>query len=311
MARRVFVNEVIDPADAFFYAEAGSHDSAFLNLDYTGTFYIRSSERIRVEGGQVGGTSRGENCQIGSAVGGGACRDIVVRGVTFHDMTVSDSTQHHEALFVAEVDGLILDGCRFERIFGNTADVYFTAVQNPRSAKNVVVRGCYFGRPTNGRRADAIQWGGGSGDDPHDGFLIEGNLFDGSTMNFGTLVRAVKNFTVGVNYGSTPSDNQIAYARGKGVQFLELPFRPASEWPGAVVTPPPPPDPEPDPEPDPDPEPVDPCAAVRDELAATQGMLATANGQLALLTAELANLYAGVADRQGRLDRIRAILDEA
>lgn len=307
MARRVFVNEVVDPATEGFYCEAGSRDSVFRHLAVKGLFFVRSSERITIERGEVGGVvDRGVNT-IGAATGGQPCKGIVVRDLLFHDMQPPSTTDHHEALFVSEVDGLLLENCRFERIYANTADVYFTAVSSPRSAKNVTVRGCYFGRPTNGRGNDAIQFGGGQGDDPHDGFLIEGCLFDGCKINFGTLVRPVKNFVVGVNYGDLPRAHYDA-ARAKGVEFREYPFRPASEWPGAIVEPPPPPPPPPDPDP---PAPVDPCAAVRDELVATQGMLATANGQIALLQSEVVNLSASVADRQGRLDRIRAILDEA
>jgi hypothetical protein len=81
----------------------------------------------------------------------------------------------------------------------------------------------------------------------------------------------------GINYGTTPSDNTINYAKNLGVQFTELPFRPKKDWPGTVTTPTPP---TPTPVPPPD---TDPCLDVKAELANTKSALAALASENATL----------------------------
>ena len=261
--RGVYTDETFDPPpNEQLYLEEGSSNVELLNLALDGwTFYVRGSTDIRIEGGTVGGTSAGENCKIGAAYQSDVlCERIVIRGIHFHDMVTDDPAQHHEALFVCDSDGVLIEDCVFgPNIWGNTADLYFTAEQTKQLATNVTIRGNHFLPPSNGARRDAIQWHDKNpapeGMAPIDGYLIEGNLFDGANPCFGTIKRPVSNFVVGVNYGMCSTD-QYEHAVGLGVVFEEYPFRPAEEWPGHVE----PPD-------------VDPCADVIAERDALQARI--------------------------------------
>lgn len=299
--RGVFAGQTFDPVTEQFYLEEGSRDCTFRNLALNTTFYIRGSKNILVDGGSVGGTTHGENCKVGAAQSTlrTLCTNIVVRNIRFHDMTISDPTQHHEALYVSDTDGVLVEGCTFDRIYANTADLFFCNEQTPQLATNVTVRGCRFSPPTNGSRRDAIQWGDvtNTAIKPFANYLIEGNLFDGCEMIFGTLLKPVSNFVVGVNYGQL-SAAQHDYAVKMGVTFLEYPFRPAADWPGAIVLPPPPPPPPP----------TDPCADVKAELAAAQAHIADIEAQIAganqtigSLQTQLASSVSDVAALQAKI----------
>lgn len=253
------MSAIVDPTkSAFWVANVG--DQTWKNLDFAGVFGLRSCHRIVVDGGKVG-PSVGPGCLVGALPGKEASTDITIRGVLFHDLTPTNpDVDHHEGLYVSCVDGILLDGCRFEHDYGNTADLFFTGWEaaTPLTATNVVVRGCYFGRPTNGKGNSAIQWNDTSS--PATNYLIEGNLFDGAEITFGTLKKPVKNFRVGVNYGDL-SQAQHDYAVGMGVTFDEYPFRPAAQWPGAAAEPAPTPAPVPAPAPTPIPVPAPPVVA--------------------------------------------------
>ena len=289
--RGVMVNKTVDPILEEFYCEEGSHDCKFLHADVKATFYLRGSKTMLIQHGKIGGTSDGRNCKIGAAYrapGAPAtleCSDITIEDVLFHDITVSDPSQHNEAIAMTGVDKMSILGCRFERIWANTAHIFFAFEQNPTLCSNVRVLNSYFDKPLNGRGWAAMQWkdnNGGSGAGfKH--FLIEGNLFDGSEMGFGTIGRPVEDFVVGVNYGQL-SKAAYDWAVGKGVVFKEYPFRPASEWPGnpPIVIPPIPPS--------------DPCADVK-------AALATANTQIAALTGTLEAEKARSAALQTKIEQ--------
>lgn len=224
------------------------HDEVYKNLGFKGTFSVRSCSNITLDGGSVGGNSDGVQCQVGAVLTvdsknvptylGAPSANILIRRMLFHDMTVANPSQHHEALYVSGVNGLTLEDSIFRSIYGNTADLFFTGWETQGVVANhVAVLRNLFGATTNGVQSNAIQW-----NDSHGAFhdyLIEGNLFDGAGPNFGTLTKPVTNFKVGRNYGDTPDAYSISYAKKLGVEFTELPFRPKSEWPGASVTPPP------------------------------------------------------------------------
>lgn len=248
-----------DPVNSGFWVK-GQKDVTYRNLNINGgVFGLRYCENILIENGQVYGNKTGDVCVVGSYQGYGPSKNITIRNIYFHDMTINDPSQHHEALYVSCVDGILIENCKFERLWGNTADLFFTGWEIPGNAKNVTVRGCHFLPPTNPTRDDAIQW-----NDVNGGFvnhLYENNLFDGAQPYLGTLNKPVTNFVVGINYGTTPSQGVIDAAKKLGVKFTELPFRPKEKWPGAVTTPTPP---EPTPTPPPG---TDPCADVKAQLA--------------------------------------------
>src|SRR4249920_63253 len=105
----VYNDVVIDPApNELIYLEEGSSNVEVRNLALDGwTFFVRSSDNILIEGGTVGNTDKGQNCKIGGAYKTTKlCRNITVRGVTFHDMVIDDPAKHHEALFICDSDGI-------------------------------------------------------------------------------------------------------------------------------------------------------------------------------------------------------------
>jgi hypothetical protein len=287
---------VIDPATPFW--DIGMSDITYRNGSFTGVFGLRSCARITVDTVQVGNTTNNEQCLIGATSGKQPSTDIVIRNVRFHDMDVTrplvTPVQHHQALFVSCVEGLLLEGCTFERVYGNTADLFFTGFETTWTDRNglprgnataVTVRNCHFLPPTNGQRTDAVQFNDTAGG--FKDFLFEGNLFDGAQPNFGTLKKPVTNFVVGVNYGTTPNDFAITYAKSLGIQFLELPFRPAADWPGLFPAPPPPPGPTIE-------ELEAHIAALNDELAADLAQIASLADRVDTLAAQNAALEAKI-----------------
>lgn len=277
----VYNNVVIDPVTEEPYLEEGSSNVQLLNLDlHNGdTFYIRGSTDILIQDGEVGdATGEGETCKVGAAYKSSVlCERIVIRRIHFHDMTLPPgSTQHHEALFICDSDDVLIEDCVFgPNIWGSTADLYFTAEQTKHLTSNVVIRGCHFKKPSHPNGSSAIQWHdklpAPVGMDPIDGYLLEGNLFEGCIPTFGTIKRPVTNFRVGVNYGICPQ-SQYDHAVKLGIVFDEYPFRPAEEWPGPVgVTPPgvTPPDV------------TDPCVDVKAALAEALAALNEANDLVA------------------------------
>jgi hypothetical protein len=182
------------------------------------------------------------------------------------------------------VDGIVIEGCKFERLWGNSADLFFTGweIPSPPNAKNVIVRNCHFLPPTNPTRDDAIQWNDTAGSMTN--HLYEANLFDGAQPYLGTLRNKTTNFVIGVNYGTTPSQNTIDHAKGLGVVFKELPFRPKAQWPGLGATTPVPPEPVPVP-----PVGTDPCADVKAELANTKAAMAAVASENTMLKQRIAN----------------------
>jgi hypothetical protein len=271
---------VPDPVNSGFWVR-GVKDTVYRNLNIQGgVFGLRYCENVTVEQGQVYGNNKGDNCLVGGEAGHGMSKNIVIRNIYFHDMTISDPSQHHQALYVSNVDGLTIEGCKFERIYGNTADLFFTGWEVPGNATNIRILNNWFLPPTNPSRDDAIQWNDVNGGFKN--FTIEGNLFDGAQPYFGTLNKQTTNFVVGVNYGTTPSQAVIDKAKGLGVKFTELPFRPKSQWPGQVGVPPPPPPPPPPPvtpEEPPTPPPPSETDVLRARLAEWEAWYKLAPGQ--------------------------------
>jgi len=264
-----------DPVTSGFWV-TGIKDTKYRNLDINGgVFGLRACENIVVEEGAVYGNNKGDACLVGSYAGKPPSKNITIRNIYFHDMTINDPSQHHEALYISNVDGIVIEGCKFERIFGNTADLFFTGWEIPGNAKNVIVRGCHFMPPTNPSRDDAIQWNDTAGSMTN--HLYENNLFDGAQPYLGTLRNKTTNFVFGVNYGTTPSQQVIDYARNLGVVFKELPFRPKAQWPG-TVTPPAPPPPPPT---------TDPCASVIAERDAALAAVKALQAKIAKAVTDL------------------------
>ncbi len=282
----VYKDVVIDPPpNEILYLEEGSSNVELRNLALDGwTFFVRSSTDILIEGGTVGNTDKGQNCKIGGAYKTTKlCERITVRGVTFHDMVIDDPAKHHEALFICDSDGILVENCVFgPNVWGNTADLFFTVEQTKQISTNVIVRGNHFMPPSNPTGKSAIQFGdkrpGTPAADlvaPYANYLIEGNLFEGCSPTFGTILRPVTNFKVGINYGDL-SKNMYDYAVKMGIEFEEWPFRPASEWPGPIgVTPPLPETPE------------DPCADLRLELAVVTKKLEDSQDTIAVMQAKM------------------------
>jgi hypothetical protein len=90
----------------------GTDDVTFRNLVVHGGIFTQSSSNISVIGGSVGGVVDTKP-QFGVWPANTGNSNILVDGVTFHDMTRSNTSVHIECLLVAGVTGFTLRNSRF------------------------------------------------------------------------------------------------------------------------------------------------------------------------------------------------------
>lgn len=266
----VFVGESFDnmAGDVLSFLP-GSHDCVVRGGQLANVNGIHGSTNIVFQGVDIGGTPAKPvvgQCQIGAAYKGTAakpvavqpCKNISFVGCNFHDLTRAIATEHHQALWLGEIDGLLLDGCTFTGIDGNTADIFFTGgVQIPGfMCTNVIVRNCHFGAPVG-----SAQFGRGGyfginfncSGGAFKNFLFDNNLFDQGagpnyldavtfTRNNVQIKQPASNFVATRSFGS---GSKAQYDAGvSGGIAADWPLGAASAWTlGAsappVVTPPP------------------------------------------------------------------------
>lgn len=119
-----------------------THDVTFRKLVVRGGVFTQSSSNIRVLGGSVGGLVDTKP-QFGAWPPNTTNRNIVVDGVTFHDVTRSGDYQHVECLLVAGIDGLVIRNSRFYNC--DVFDVSIGEMNGSGPPRNITIENNFFG----------------------------------------------------------------------------------------------------------------------------------------------------------------------
>jgi hypothetical protein len=122
--------------------DAITRDVTFRNLTVHGGIYVNSSSHIRIIGGSVGGL-RDTKPQIGAWPPGTRATDILVDGVTFHDITRSGDGVHIECLLVAGIDGLVVRNSRFRNC--GVFDLSIGEMNDSGPPRNILIQNNFFG----------------------------------------------------------------------------------------------------------------------------------------------------------------------
>jgi hypothetical protein len=119
-----------------------THDVTFRRLVVHGSVFTQSSSNIRVLGGSVGGVVDTKP-QFGAWPPNTTNRNIVVDGVTFHDVNRSGDSQHVECLLVAGIDGLVIRNSRFYNC--DVFDVSIGEMNGSPPPRNITIENNFFG----------------------------------------------------------------------------------------------------------------------------------------------------------------------
>jgi len=119
-----------------------TRDVTFRNVTVAGGIFVNSSQGIRVIGGSVGGT-RDTKPQIGAWPPGTRARNILIDGVTFHDVTRSGPGVHVECLLVAGIDGLVVRNSRFRNC--GVFDLSIGEMNDSGPPRNILIENNFFG----------------------------------------------------------------------------------------------------------------------------------------------------------------------
>lgn len=119
-----------------------TRDVTFSHLTVHGGIFINSSSDIDVIGGSVGGL-RDTKPQIGAWPPGTRATNILIDGVTFHDITRSGDGVHIECLFVAGIDGLVVRNSRFRNC--SVFDLSISEMSGSGPPRNILIENNFFG----------------------------------------------------------------------------------------------------------------------------------------------------------------------
>ena len=189
--RTISVNriEFRDFSAADFYITSDSDgnnpsDSITLRGISTTEWFIRSSNNIRVIGGESGYSQRADADTIGaygdSSV---APRNILVDGTVIRDQqrTLCPGC-HSDGIFVQSVDGLVIRNTRFYNV--DILPLYFSRINNMVTSKNVLVENNFIDHPNpEGYYPIEFTWEGKGQDAPFENITIRFNSLGGS-INF-------------------------------------------------------------------------------------------------------------------------------
>lgn len=119
-----------------------TNDVTFRNLVVNGAIFINSSTSISVIGGSVGGI-QDYKPQFGAWPPGTHSTNILVDGVTFHDITRTDPAIHVECLLVGGIDGLVVRNSRFVNC--GVFDLSIGEMNGSGPPRNIVIENNFFG----------------------------------------------------------------------------------------------------------------------------------------------------------------------
>jgi hypothetical protein len=117
-------------------------DVTFHNLTVHGGIFISSSSGISVIGGSVGGI-KDYKPQFGAWPPGTHSTNILVDGVTFHDVNRTDPSIHVECLLVGGGDGITIRNSRFQNC--DVFDLSLGEMNGSGPLTNVTIENNFFG----------------------------------------------------------------------------------------------------------------------------------------------------------------------
>lgn len=181
-------------------------DFTFRNVTTT-EFFIRSSSRVRVLGGSVGGIQNGDSPTIGiSEASAPLTKDVVIDGVLFHDIGRQECPGCHvECLFIQESTNVVVRNSRFTRC--DIMDIFVEDLFGTPPS-NLTLENNWFDAPTGGGFYPVnIRWDPG---DTIQGHVIRYNSFNGTLYLYeGTYA----NVSVYANVGNVSACRPgVAYA---------------------------------------------------------------------------------------------------
>jgi hypothetical protein len=166
---------------ASYYVAAGSRNITFRDVR-AHFFFIRSASRISILGGSIGDQATAIPATIGSTYHSTVpSREIIIDGVTFHDMTrAADPSGHPQCLFVQSVAGFILRNSRFVRC--DVFDVYANNIGDGPQLRDMQLENNFFGIPTDATNPGRGGWysvyiSNSPGEPPIRGLLLRNNSF--------------------------------------------------------------------------------------------------------------------------------------
>jgi hypothetical protein len=121
---------------------AATEDVTFRDLTVHGGIFVSSSSDISVIGGSVGGI-QDYKPQFGAWPWGTHSRNILVDGVTFHDVTRSNDGGHVECLLVGGGDGITIRNSRFRNC--DVFDLSLGEMNGSGPPTNVTIENNFFG----------------------------------------------------------------------------------------------------------------------------------------------------------------------
>lgn len=119
-----------------------TNDVTFRNLTVNGGIFANSSSNISVIGGSVGGIQNYKP-QIGAWPPGTHNSNILIDGVTFHDVTRTDDSIHVECLLVAGIVGLTVENSTFKNC--GVFDLSIGELNGSGPPANIVIQNNFFG----------------------------------------------------------------------------------------------------------------------------------------------------------------------
>ena len=143
-------------------------------------FFIRSSQRVNLLGGSVGGVQTGIPATIGNYdAGDPPATDVVIDGVTFHDIGRSLNPESHiECLFVQETVRLTIRNSRFTRCA--VMDLYVNDISGGPVPQGLTIENNWFDAPIDGGfYAINVRWDPGDVVRDH---VIRYNSINGSIL---------------------------------------------------------------------------------------------------------------------------------
>jgi hypothetical protein len=183
-----------------------TRDVTFRNLTVNGGVYVNSSSGIRIVGGSVGGL-RDTKPQIGAWPPGTRATNILIDGVTFHDITRSGAGVHVECLLVAGIDGLIVRNSRFRNC--GVFDLSIGEMNDSGPPRNILIENNFFGASDG---YYSLQFNTNS---PSLTNVLIRNNSSSQEMSLGNDIAQLRNVRVVANvapYHDRSCDRRIAYA---------------------------------------------------------------------------------------------------
>ena len=160
-------------------------------------------------------------------------RNVRITNNLFHDFMTNPGC-HSEAIWMAAVEGGELSGNRFERVYGNTANVFLTTTDGDHcfGVSGLRIEHNWFGATSSGS-GYGMQFGNDPGcENPHHHLTFEGNCWQAEALweTMSESQTASPGTSISGEYGRlSPSSRTAALALG--VAINGYPFKPLARCP--------------------------------------------------------------------------------